>query len=116
MSTKGKWHGHTDAGTAPKSFFYTRDNASSDIHPVQFKAVLEALLALTEVEDGNGSKVLQLIFTREEHITPVAAYRFTSDWACQQYQGMLIKLGSSLGRGGFQPWDPDSGDFERYVR
>lgn len=98
-----KWHGHTDANTSAKMFWYDRDGASPDIHIPQFNAVWDRLHTLALVRDANNYPVVQLIFTRRQHSSPVIAYRFTSDWAHDQYNAGLCALGLSLGRG---VWDP----------
>lgn len=100
----GKWHGRTDAATSPTAMWYTREG-HSQLHVSCFHAVWDRLHELEENHlDGNGSPPVQIMFTRLDHHHPVIVYRFTSDWAYHKFRDEIVSLGSSLGRGCFQPW------------
>ena len=105
------WHGNTDHATSPSAFDYHSLSASKDIHPRQFRSIVRFLKKLTTVRDANGEFVVQLIYTRFTGSQPVVAYRFTSDWAYRQYDRELIRRGSSLGRGVFEPF---KGDYDNW--
>lgn len=109
-----RWWGNTDAETSNRTFFYEKYNAS-DFHVKSWAKVMARLLQLVDTKDGNGDNVVQFVCTRNDAKIAMVAFRFTSDWAYRKYSGELTKLGSSLGRGTFEPFKQGSYDYEHYL-
>lgn len=107
-------YGNTDTKTSPHTYFFGVENAVAE-HREQFAAVWRRLNQLVETKDGNGYKIVDLLFSRLDDKVAVVAYRFTSDWAYDRYYGEVQQLGRSLGRGGFEPFGGRGYDYENYL-
>lgn len=110
------WFGHSDASTSRLYFAY--DAPSNAVHHTQMAAVVQRMRELADLVDGNGRAVFEFVYANLDVQNPIIAFRFTSDWAYDQYNAELVKLGSSLGRGVFKPWGSDPASkyfFDRYI-
>lgn len=110
--SKGRWHGSNIRGDM---YFGYGGAGASDLHWHQINLVAHRLEELLDMRDGNGRAPVQLVFTRLDHVNPVIAYRWTSEWADQRYDHELVSLGGSLGRGMWTPWE-DKFTFDEFVR
>lgn len=114
-----RWHGGSDAGTSPRAIFMHTDQTGLHAEELrkQFDAVVEKLRALHAVKDHYHYPVVQLIC--ENTVGPNVvffAFRFTSDWAANEYNDSIFELSPSLGRGCFRPFQQDSGDYDFFFR
>lgn len=95
------WHGAPTEGAS----YFVHEGVNST-NAAQFEAVAARLAQLCSIRDGNEALICHLVFERTgpEEERQVVAYRFTSDWARSRYDHELVRLGGSLGRGGFDPF------------
>lgn len=106
MKSSVRWYGNSEVGA---SFFYYEERPEQpdamEYMRSQFAAVKAQLEFLCEQRDGNGARVAQLVAEPSGPVRqPYIAFRFTSDWARNQYDWELVKLGGSLGRGVWRPF------------
>jgi hypothetical protein len=105
---KSRWFGNDDIATSPHSFWTGPELHTR--HIAQFQAVLFLLQRLVEEE-----KVQLLFLNAKSKNGYFLAYRFTSDENYALHRDEVVNTGSSLGRGGFRPWQKGSDDYEEFV-
>jgi len=112
-----KWHGNTDSKTSVHTFDTGRN--PQRMHDESFAAVsifLHELAVSGNLTDVHGHHPVQ-IMCEVEHWSGgrMISYRFTSDRAYDEYRDELTSMGSCCGRGGFNPWQSGSTDYDEWL-
>ena len=115
-NSKTRWYGNDDFRTRTRSMFYHPHHDPQGLSKETFETIVNEIARLTSVLDGNQYRVVEIVALRRAKHVCFIAYRYTSDWAMWKYESDLMELGGAgLGRGGFDPWAKDSGDYDHFL-